>query len=70
MTHANYLRRQADTLVHLSRATIDLTIAGRLRALAAEFTAKAAELEDELDRFTPLRMQTEVAAVDPSAGRR
>jgi hypothetical protein len=41
----NYLFRQAEALLNLSRATFDLTVAGRLRALAAEFRAKAQELE-------------------------
>jgi hypothetical protein len=54
MTHANYLRRQAETLVHLSRATIDLGIAGRLRALAVEFRAKATELENASADYAPL----------------
>jgi hypothetical protein len=42
---STYLRRQAEALLNLSRATIDLAVAGRLRALAAEFRAKALELE-------------------------
>jgi hypothetical protein len=41
----NYLLRQAEALLHLSRATFDLAVAGRLRALAAEFRVKAQELE-------------------------
>ena len=43
---SNYLLRQAEALLSLSRATFDLAVAGRLRALAAEFRAKAQELED------------------------
>ncbi len=42
---SNYLLWQADALLNLSRATFDLAVAGRLRALAAEFRAKAQELE-------------------------
>ena len=42
---SNYLLRQADALINLSRATFDLTVAGRLRVLAAEFRVKAQELE-------------------------
>ena len=42
---SNYLLRQAEALLHLSRGTFDLALAGRLRALAAEFRAKAQELE-------------------------
>ena len=47
MVTGTYLRRQAETLVALSRATFDLTIAGRLRRMAAELQDKAAE-QDEL----------------------
>lgn len=47
MVTAMYFRRQAEVLLALSRATIDLMIAGRLRALAAEFRAKADELDAE-----------------------
>jgi hypothetical protein len=42
-----YLRRQAETLIAMSRATFDLTIAGRLRRMAAELQAKAAEQEEQ-----------------------
>jgi hypothetical protein len=52
MANAMYLRKQAQVLLHLSRATIDLGIAARLRTLAAEFEAKADELEDD-DDFSP-----------------
>ena len=44
---SNYLLRQAEALLNLSRATFDLAVAGRLRALAAEFRAKAQELEQD-----------------------
>ena len=37
---STYLLRQADALINLSRATFDLTVAGRLRVLAAEFRVK------------------------------
>ena len=55
MATAMYFRRQAEALLSLSRATIDLAIAGRLRALAAEFRAKADELDDEDEDFSPWR---------------
>jgi hypothetical protein len=42
---STYLLRQAEALLALSRATFDLALAGRLRALAEEFRAKAEELE-------------------------
>jgi len=47
MVTGAYLRRQAEILVAMSRATFDLTIAGRLRRMAAELQDKAAE-QDEL----------------------
>ena len=46
MISGAYLRRQAETLIAMSRATFDLTIAGRLRRMAAELQGKATE-EDE-----------------------
>jgi hypothetical protein len=42
---STYLLRQAEALLNLSRATFDLALAGRLRALADDFRAKAQELE-------------------------
>jgi hypothetical protein len=47
---SNYLRRQAEVLLSLSRATFDLGVAGRLRTLSMELRAKA----QELDRATDL----------------
>ena len=44
---SSYLLRQAEALLILSRATFDLAVAGRLRALAAEFRAKAQQLEQD-----------------------
>jgi hypothetical protein len=49
----NFLRRQAELCIALSRATFDLTIAGRLRAMAEEFRARAAQWEDDLAEFQP-----------------
>ena len=46
MSHSIYLRQQAELLLNLARATIDLGVARRLRALAAEFRAKADELDE------------------------
>jgi hypothetical protein len=48
MVSSAFLQRQAEILVAMSRATFDLTIAGRLRRMAAELQAKAAELDDEV----------------------
>ena len=41
----NYLRQQAEQLLAMSRETVDLGMAGRLRKLAADFQEQAAELE-------------------------
>jgi hypothetical protein len=43
MERAIYFRRQAEVLLGLARATIDLGVARRLRSLAAEFQNKADE---------------------------
>ena len=48
MVSGAYLRWQAEILITMFRATFDLTIAGRLRRMAAELKAKAAEQDDEL----------------------
>jgi hypothetical protein len=42
---STYLLGQAEALLNLSRSTFDLTVAGRLRVLAAEFRVKAQELD-------------------------
>ena len=42
-----YLRKQAELLIAMSRVTIDLGMAGRLRAMASEFQTKATEQEDD-----------------------
>ena len=45
MIDADYLRRQAENCLSLSRATFDLVIAGRLRAMAEDLRRKAQELD-------------------------
>jgi hypothetical protein len=40
-------QKQAELLIAMSRATIDLGMASRLRAMASEFRRKATEQEDE-----------------------
>ena len=50
---ADYLRRQAESCLNLSRATFDLVIAGRLRAMAEDLRRKAQEL---VDASFPLHM--------------
>jgi hypothetical protein len=48
MKLSDYLRRQAESCVAISRTTFDLTMARRLRDMAADLQDKAAELEDEI----------------------
>jgi hypothetical protein len=57
MISGAYLRRQAEILTAMSRATFDLTIAGRLRRMAAELQDKAAEEDDA----SPVLPQSRVA---------
>jgi hypothetical protein len=68
MVNAMYLRRQAERLLALSRATIDLAIAGRLRGLADELLAKADELEaeedEDLSALPPPRQRPSGGAMD------
>jgi hypothetical protein len=47
MERAMYFRRQAEVLLGLARATIDLGVARRLRSLAAEFQNKADEFDGD-----------------------
>jgi hypothetical protein len=47
MVSGAYLRQQAEILIAMSRATLDLGIAGRLREMASELQARAAEQADE-----------------------
>ena len=47
MTSAAYLRKQAELLIAMSRATIDLEMAGRLRAMASAFQIKTIKQEDD-----------------------
>jgi hypothetical protein len=47
MIHGAYLRKQAEILIAMSRATFDLGMAGRLREMASELQTRAAEQEDE-----------------------
>ena len=48
-TDISFLRRQAEHCIALSRATFDLTVAGRLRRMAEELRDRASELEDEYE---------------------
>jgi hypothetical protein len=48
MVSGAYLRQQAEILIAMSRATLDLGIAGRLRQMASELQDRAAEQENEV----------------------
>ena len=47
MVSGAYLRQQAEILIAMSRATLDLGIAGQLRQMASELQTRAAAQEDE-----------------------
>jgi hypothetical protein len=47
MVGGAYLRQQAEILIAMSRATLDLGVAKRLREMASELQTRAAEQEDE-----------------------
>jgi hypothetical protein len=47
MVSGAYLRQQAEILIAMSRATLDLGMAVRLREMASELQARAAEQEDK-----------------------
>jgi hypothetical protein len=47
MVSGAYLRQQAEILIAMSRATFDLGVAERLRAMASELQTRAAEQEDK-----------------------
>ena len=46
MRNSDFLRGQAEKCIAFSRTTFDLTLAGRLRTMAAELRAHAAEEDD------------------------
>jgi hypothetical protein len=50
-TDISFLRRQAELCIALSRATFDLTVAGRLRTMADEFRARASHPEHDIDHM-------------------
>ena len=46
MLTPEFLRRQAENCLRIARSCFDLASAERLRLMAAEFNAKAAEMEE------------------------
>ena len=47
MLTPEFLRRQAENCTRIARACFDLASAERLRLMAAEFNAKAAEMDEQ-----------------------
>ena len=47
MLTPEFLRRQAENCLRIARSCFDLTSAERLRLMAAELNAKAAEMDDD-----------------------
>ena len=48
-----YLRQQAELLIAMSRTTFDLGVAARLREMASQFQARAAEQEQDAECTSP-----------------
>jgi hypothetical protein len=46
MVSSAYLLRQAEILIAMSRSTLDLGVARRLREMASEFQARAAQQDE------------------------
>jgi hypothetical protein len=47
MLTPEFLRRQAENCLHIARSCFDLSSSERLRLMAAELNAKAAEMEED-----------------------
>ncbi len=64
---SSYLRQQAEVLLALSRQTIDLGVAGRLRKLAADFRERASALErDNCPSIEPTNRRERRPYLDPN----
>jgi hypothetical protein len=59
----SYLRQQAEVLLGMSRQTIDLGMAGRLRKLAADFHEQAEALERQTPDFEPSHQWKKVVPI-------
>jgi hypothetical protein len=57
MNESDFLRQQGEACLSLSQSTFDLTVAGRLRALARDFRAKARELDEEARNYMARRLK-------------
>jgi hypothetical protein len=67
MLTPEFLRRQADNCLRIARTCFDLASAERLRLMAAELNAKAAEMED--NDHVPRRMMARNLASSPNDDR-
>ena len=64
MKTSDFLRRQAEFCLSISRSTFDLTTAGRLRAMAAELRGKASELDEDAGGWSPHMIRPHGSAAD------
>jgi hypothetical protein len=67
MPTSEYLRRQAENCLRIARACFDLASAERLRLMATELQAKAAEIETE-EPFRPRMISGAMASRDNDRG--
>ena len=59
MLTPEFLRRQAENCLRIARTCFDLASAERLRLMAAELNAKAAEIEDQTQQHRTLHRSIE-----------
>ena len=66
MLTPEFLRRQAENCLRIARSCFDLASAERLRLMAAELNAKAAEIDEEnrQDRLRRARARAEHLLLD------
>lgn len=66
MLTPEFLRRQAENCLRIARTCFDLASAERLRLMAAELNAKAAEIEAQDRDDGPRRFEPRLATRNPS----
>jgi hypothetical protein len=64
MLSAEFLRRQADNCLRIARSCFDLTSAERLRIMAGELNAKAAEMDDQPPPYAIARNSASASSND------
>jgi hypothetical protein len=57
MLTPEFLRRQAENCLRIARSCFDLTSAERLRLMAAELNAKAAEMDEQRKEHRPRALE-------------